>query len=112
MKKCAQCNKDTLVEVTDIVNDLDGYFFVLRGWRCSQCGEEYLDEEDTQRMINTARHLGAWAQPLKLHRKLSKSGRGTVLRIPTDIEHNLKLKGNEDVLISKIGKNKILLEVD
>jgi antitoxin component of MazEF toxin-antitoxin module len=46
-----------------------------------------------------------------LHRKLSQSARGTVIRIPTDIEKNMKLKGNEEVLISKIGKNKLLIEI-
>ncbi len=62
-------------------------------------------------MIEIARMLGMWGEPLKLHRKLSRSARGTILRIPVDIEKNMHLTGSEEVLISKIGENKLLIEV-
>ncbi len=61
-------------------------------------------------MIRVARRLGIWGEPLKLRRKLSRSGRGTVLRIPADIERSLHLKGDEEVLVSKAGK-KIIIEL-
>lgn len=61
---------------------------------CPTCGEEFIPEIEGQRAIQAARKLGLWGEPLKLFRKLSKSARGTVLRIPTDIEKNLGLKGN------------------
>lgn len=112
MKTCPICNKETVTKVNDIVNDIDGYHFVVKGERCTSCSEEFLDEEEGQRMITIAKKLGIWGEPLRLHRKLSKSARGTVLRIPTDIEKNLHLKGDEDVLISKVGPNKILVEVE
>ncbi len=112
MKKCPICEKGNVVEVDDVTNDLDGYVFVVKGKRCTNCGEEFIDEEQGKRMIRAAQKLGTWGAQLKLHRKLSKSARGTVLRIPTDIEQNLHLKGNEAVLISKVGKNKILVEVE
>ena len=63
-------------------------------------------------MIEIARRLGIWGSPLKLNRKLSHSARGTVLRIPSDIEKSMKLRGNEEILISKIGKNKLLIEIE
>ncbi len=112
MKTCSNCGKNALAEVDDIVNELDGYFVIIKGTRCENCGEEYIDEKEGQKMIQLAKKLGVWGEPLKLHRKLSKSARGTVLRIPTDIEENLHLKGNEGVLISKVGKNKILIELE
>lgn len=112
MKTCPICNKKTIIKVNDIVNDIDGYHFVVKGERCTSCDEEFLDEEEGQKMIHIAKKLGIWGEPLRLHRKLSKSARGTVLRIPTDIEKNLHLKGDEDVLISKVGPNKILVEVE
>jgi hypothetical protein len=111
MKTCANCEKNTIVKVDDILNDLDGYIFVVKGQRCTFCEEEFIDEKEGQRMIHTAKKLGVWGEQLKLHRKLSKSARGTVLRIPSDIEKNLHLKGDEEVLISKVGQNKILIEV-
>ncbi len=63
-------------------------------------------------MIKVARRMKIWGKPLKLYRKLSKSGRGTVLRIPADLEKNLDIKGDEVVIISKVGKNKILIEIE
>ena len=112
MKVCPICNNETITKVQDILTDIDGYIFVVKGERCTSCSEEFIDEKEGQHMIQIAKKLGIWGQPLRLHRKLSKSARGTVLRIPTDIEKNLHLKGDENVLISKVGPNKILIEVE
>lgn len=111
MEKCPMCEKGNLAEVQDIISEIEGHFFIVKGKRCISCNEEFINEKDGQKMIELAKHLGLWGEPLKLHRKLSQSARGTVLRIPTDIEKSMKLKGNEEVLISKIGKNKILVEL-
>lgn len=94
----------------DVVSEIDGYTFVERGRRCTKCGEEFISEEESQRMIKVARRLGLWGEPLKLRRKLSRSGRGTVLRIPSDIERSLGIKGTEEVTISKAGR-KIIVEI-
>ena len=112
MKTCIQCKKETLIEVEDIVNELDGYFILVKGIRCTSCGEEYIDEKEGQKMLQLAKRLNVWGKPMKLHRKLSKSARGTVLRIPSDIEKELHIKGNEGISISKIGANKILVELE
>jgi len=112
MKKCPVCNEGNLIEVDDIVSEIEGHFFIEKGTRCDKCGEEFIPEKISQKTIEIAKRLGIWGEPLKLLRKLSRSARGTVLRIPTDIEENLHLKGNEQVLISKIGKNKILIEIE
>jgi hypothetical protein len=111
MKNCLICGKGELVEVEDIISEIEGHFFIEKGKRCSNCGEEFISEKTSQNTIEIARRLGLWGEPLKLLRKLSKSARGTVLRIPNDIEENLHLKGDEKVLISKIGKNKLLVEI-
>ena len=108
--RCPVCGKRDLVLVDDIVSEIEGYTFVERGRRCTACGEEFIPEEESQRMIKVARRLGVWGAPLRLRRKLSRSGRGTVLRIPTDIERSLGLHGNEQVFISKAG-NKIIIEL-
>ena len=111
MVECPNCGKGNLVEVQDITSEIEGHFFIVKGKRCTSCGEEFVSEKEGQKMIEIARNLGIWGEPLKLHRKLSQSARGTVIRIPTDIEKNMKLKGDEEVLISKIGKNKLLIEI-
>ncbi len=109
--KCPVCGEGKLVDASDIVSEIDGNFFITHGRRCAKCGDEFIDESEGQKMIEIAKRLGLWGTPLKLHRKLSKSARGTVLRIPVDIEKSMNLKGDEEVQISKIGKNKLLIEV-
>jgi hypothetical protein len=106
---CPACEKGTLEDVDNIVSEIGGHVFVEKGQRCTECSEEFIAEKDAQRTIEVARKLGIWPQPLKLHRSLSKSGRGFVLRIPADIEKDLKLKPGEAVSISKVG-NKIVIE--
>ncbi len=108
-KKCPVCEKGGLIEVDNIVSEMDGYVFVEKGQRCTECGEEFIHEKDAQRTIEVAKKLGVWPQPLKLHRSLSKSGRGLVLRIPSDLEKDLKLKSGESVSISKVG-SRIIIE--
>jgi len=108
--RCPKCGRRRLVPVDDITSEIEGYTFVEQGLRCAACGEEFIPEEESQRMIRVARRLGIWGEPLKLRRKLSRSGRGTVLRIPTDIERSLHLHGDEQVLVSKAGK-KIIIEL-
>ncbi len=109
-KKCPVCYKGKLVPVDDILSQIEGYVFVEKGERCTHCGEEFINEKEGQKMINLAKKLGVWGEPLKLYRRLSRSARGTVLRIPSDIEKNLGIKGGEEVTISKVGR-KIIIEV-
>ena len=108
--RCPVCGKGELVPVDDIVSEIEGYTFVERGRRCSACGEEFIPEEESQRLIRVAQRLRIWGEPLKLKRKLSRSGRGTVLRIPADIERDLGLRGTENVHVSRAGR-KIIIEI-
>ena len=110
-KECPVCEKGKLVQVDDILSEIDGYVFVEKGNRCTHCGEEFIPEEEGERMIKIAQRLKLWGEPLKLYRKLSRSARGIVLRIPLDLEKNLGINGNEEITISKVGKKKILIEV-
>ena len=111
VKKCPVCEKGSLVTVEDILSEIEGYIFVEKGERCTHCGEDFIPEDEGERMIKIARKLKLWGEPLKLYRKLSRSARGIVLRIPVDLEKNLSIKGDEEVAISKVGKNKILIEL-
>jgi hypothetical protein len=109
-KKCPVCEGD-MAWVEDLVSEIEGLIFIEKGYRCQSC-EEFIPEEEGQKMIQIARKMNVWGEPLKLRRKMSKSSRGTVIRIPTDIERALGLKGNEAIKISKIGKKKILIEIE
>src|SRR5205809_4489573 len=108
--RCPNCGRRRLVPADDITSEIEGYTFVEQRLRCAACGKGFIREEQSQRMIRVARRLGIWGEPPKLRRKLSRSGRGTVLRIPTDIERSLHLHGDETVLVSKAGK-KIIIEL-
>src|SRR3989338_10999928 len=103
MKNCPICENGRLNEVEDIILEIEGYVFVVEGERCSGCNEEFPLEKETQKTIEIARKMGVWPEPLKLHRHLSKSGGGLVLRIPSDIEKQMKLTENIDIEIAKIG---------
>ncbi|HLD05978.1 MAG TPA: hypothetical protein VJC16_00400 [Candidatus Nanoarchaeia archaeon] len=109
MRKCKVCGKGNLVAVEDITLEIEGYIFIVKGERCTQCGEEFPGEEEAQRTITVARRLGIWPEPLKLYRHLSKSGGGLVFRIPSDLEKQLKLNDGVEIAISKVG-NKIIIE--
>ena len=109
MKKCPICEKGKMEIVEDIVIEIEGYVFVVKGERCSKCKEEFPFEEETQRTISIARKLGVWPEPLKLYRQLSKSGGGLVFRIPADLEKQLKLDDKTEIGITKVG-NKIVIE--
>ena len=108
-KACPVCRKGNLVPVKDIVSEFGGYVFVEKGERCTACGEEFPYEEESQKTIEAARQLGVWPEPLKLYRKLSRSGRTLVLRIPSDLERQMKLEEKTEVAITKIG-GKIVIE--
>src|SRR5919204_4443598 len=62
-QRCPVCGKGELVPVDDIVSEMDGYTFVERGRRCTVCGEEFISEDESQRMIKVARRLGLWGEP-------------------------------------------------
>jgi len=110
--RCPVCGKGSLVSVDDILSEIGGLAFVERGHRCSACGEEFIDEKDSDRTVKVARRFGIWGEPLKLHRRLSASGRGVVLRIPEDLRRSMGLKGSEKVSLAKVGKTRVLLEVE
>ena len=109
MRKCLVCEKGSFEKVDDIVLEVEGYVFVVKGERCSSCSEEFPYEEETQRAIAAARRLGVWPEPLKLYRHLSKSGGGLVLRIPNDLERQLKLDEATEISITRTG-NKMVIE--
>ena len=95
--------------MSDIISELGGYVFVEKGERCTVCGEEFPLEEESQKTIEAARRLGVWPEPLKLYRKLSRSGRTLVLRIPSDLERQMELQAESEVAITKVG-SKIVIE--
>jgi len=109
MRKCNLCEKGNLVKVEDITLEIEGYIFIVKGERCNNCNEEFPYQEETQKTISVARKLGVWPEPMKLYRHLSKSTGGLMLRIPSDLEKQLKLNENVEIAITKVG-NKIVIE--
>ncbi|HIH37856.1 hypothetical protein J4460_00470 [Candidatus Woesearchaeota archaeon] len=106
--KCPLCEKGILKKVDDILMEIEGYTFVVKGDRCDSCGGEFPLGEESQRVIKIARKLGIWPEPMKLYRHLSKSGGSLVLRIPADLEKQLKLSEETHVEITKVGKKLVI----
>ena len=50
-KTCPKCAKGGLIRVDNIVSEIEGYVFIEKGYRCSHCNEEYVDEKESQRTI-------------------------------------------------------------
>ena len=109
MRKCLICGKGSLEKADDLTLEIEGYVFIVKGERCTGCNEEIPYEDETQRTISVARKLGVWQEPLKLYRRLSKSGGGLVFRIPGDLEKQLRLDEKIKIAISEVG-NKIVIE--
>ena len=108
MRKCLICENGELKSVEDIILQIEGYIFVVKGERCTNCNEEFPLEEETNRTIEVSRKLGIWPEPLKLYRHLSRSGNGLVFRIPTDLEKQLKLNENTTIEVSKVGRKIVI----
>lgn len=51
MKKCMECEKGELAKVEDIIMEVEGYIFIVKGERCTNCNEEFPYEEETQKII-------------------------------------------------------------
>ncbi|QQG38587.1 MAG: hypothetical protein HYS32_03195 [Candidatus Woesearchaeota archaeon] len=109
MRKCLVCEKGNLVKVEDIILEIEGYIFVVDGLRCTHCKEEFPYPSETDKVIDAARKLGVWPEPLKLYRHLSRSGGGLMFRVPVDLEKQLKLDEKTEIAITKVG-NKIVIE--
>jgi len=62
--RCPSCGKYRLVPADDITSEIEGYTFVDRGLQCAFCGEQFIPEEESQRMIRVARRLGIWGDSL------------------------------------------------
>ena len=60
MKKCPVCEKGELAEVDDIISEIEGHFFIEKGFRCNQCNEKFISEKVSQKTIEIARRLGIW----------------------------------------------------
>ena len=111
MRKCVICEKGEFIVVSDITLEIEGYVFIVDGKRCTNCNEEFIPEDEMQKVVSIAKKLGVWPAPMKLYRHLSKSGGGLVLRVPSDLEKQLKLSEKTEIAISKLG-NKIIIETE
>ncbi len=62
MKTCPICNNEKIIKVNSIVNNIEGYFLVVKGERCTSCNEEFIGEKEGQQMINRAKSFGIWGK--------------------------------------------------
>ena len=108
---CPVCGKGRLEKTDNITSEIGGYTFVEKGHVCPKCKEEFIPEEESKRTIDAAIKLGAWeTQPMKISRKLTKTARGIIFRIPNDVQKSMYLTGDEGIELSW-SKDKIVLEV-
>ena len=109
-RKCPICKTGRLAPVNDITSDLGGYIFVEKGHRCTYCKEEIIGEGEAEKTIEAAKKLGVWELQMKLERKLTKTARGIILRVPNDVQKGMKLTGNEGIEIHW-AKNRLVVDI-
>src|SRR3989344_5688320 len=85
---CPACERGKLTKADDIILEISGYVFVVKGDRCAECREEYPFEDETQRVIEASRKVEVGQGPLKLYKPLSKSGSG---QTPSFLEASITL---------------------
>ena len=57
MKMCPICEKGNLIEVEDIILEIEGHIFILKGERCTNCNEEFPFEKETQKMMENSKKI-------------------------------------------------------
>ena len=81
-----------------IVKDIHFNRYIINGWRCPSCGEEYLDPEKAQKIL-----LLNKLQKQKFHLKLSQIRSNLIVRIPKEVSDVLEMKNGEEIEFSLKG---------
>ncbi|MDP4012895.1 MAG: hypothetical protein Q8R00_04805 [Candidatus Nanoarchaeia archaeon] len=53
MRKCLICERGNLIKVVDIVLEIEGSLFIVKGDKCNNCNEEFPYEEETRRVMDS-----------------------------------------------------------
>jgi len=85
--------------------ELDG--FSVSGWKCSKCGEVYLDPRD----VNPILKLKKLASEQMLSSKVGKVGNSLVLRIPKELADLYGIKKGRILKLVPENKNEIKVVV-
>ena len=81
----------------------------LKGYVCEGCGETSYTRESVRR-IDAALDRIENASP-GYKRKLSRAKEEITLRLPKEVYASMGLKGGEEVGVSRLGKNNLLVSV-
>ncbi len=109
-ERCPECNSGLVTTKTTL--DLHGGKVILNDVEvqyCPKCKEELFTPEQMGKVDELSK--GVRVSSLSLKRKLSESGRGLVLRIPSDIARAMHLTKNSEVEISIKEPKEMLVEV-
>lgn len=108
--RCALCDKGTLrrARIREQMFGVD--LGLYHGYRCSNCGETYLDERQMDVLEERAKAAGVWGLGKKL--KIVKSGNSLVLRIPADLAKFMHLKVGKEVFVRPEGQDCLVVEIE
>lgn len=109
-EKCPECNSDLITIKTTldlysgkvILNDVEVQY-------CPKCKEELFTPKQMKKIDELTK--GIKLQELSLRRKLSESGRGLILRIPSDIARAMHLTKDSEVEIKVKDSKELLIEI-
>ena len=97
---CIKCGKLANADVLSFQG------FEISGWRCGNCGEEYYNPIEAERILS----LNKLKNEI-LEAKLGRIKSNLILRIPKSIEKILELHEGEKIMLKVQSKHKIELDV-
>lgn len=106
---CTKCNQEMKKIVLDRYEYVKGFpLFNVHAYQCAKCSNLFFTEKMANEMEKRTKEL-------KMHsfgfeRTITTSGKGLVLRVPSDLASHLRLKEGESVKIIPVNHKGFVVE--
>lgn len=106
---CAKCSEETKKVILDKYEYVKNFpLYNVPAYQCKRCSNLFF----TEKMVNEMEKRTA---ELKMHsfgfeRRITTSGKGLVLRVPSDLASHLKLREGENVKIIPVNHKGFVVE--
>ena len=109
MTKCYLCGQGTLIRKKVPYSLYGVYVDDFDAEVCSQCGEEFFDEQTSQKITEKVKKKGLWGLSAKT--KIGRVGSTLDIRFPKRLIQFLGLKKGGEVTVYPEDKKKIVIEI-
>ncbi len=106
---CTKCREEMKKVVLDSYEYIEGFpLFDVPAYKCKKCGNPFFTEDMADKMEKRTEKLKMKSFGFK--RTLAVSGKGLVVRVPSDLVEYLDLKEGENVRIIPVDHKGFLVE--